>query len=305
MSQRTGAGEPRDVAVGATREEAAGTFGEYFDDAFFTSYEDFDAEVDLSLLRSLGLVAGDGLTAVLPRVLTGHNEVGGSPRVLVGLPPEVPLRDTAEEVLASYPGLTFTRVLYAGDSVLLPLERVAATASQDRDAVLDLLTPPSSPPETAPPGPRSPIEPDPASAPPRPRSGRRRLVVAAAAAVLLAAAALTVIGLALGADALLVTAVLTVAVLQCVVLAGIVHAVRLLRDLGDDRADEQLFRKQVRRRTNRLVRLSEEQLRVQQEDLATLQKARNEVAGVRKRVMAVGKLLARAGAAARDDAPSP
>jgi hypothetical protein len=303
MSQRTGAGEPRDVAVGATREEAAGTFGEYFDDAFFTSYEDFDAEVDLSLLRSLGLVAGDGLTAVLPRVLTGHNEVGGSPRVLVGLPPEVPLRDTAEEVLASYPGLTFTRVLYAGDSVLLPLERVAATASQDRDAVLDLLTRPSSPPETAPPGPGSPIEPAPA--PSRPRSGRARLVVPAAAAVLLAAAALTVIGLALGADALLVTAVLTVAVLQCVVLAGIVHAVRLLRDLGDDRADEQLFRKQVRRRTNRLVRLSEEQLRVQQEDLATLQKARNEVAGVRKRVMAVGKLLARAGAAARDDAPSP
>ncbi|MCW2711088.1 MAG: hypothetical protein JWP24_1282 [Marmoricola sp.] len=320
MTLGTGARALRDVAVGATREQAADTFGEYFDDAFFTSYDDFDAEVDLSVLRSVGLVAGDGLSAVLPRVLVRHNEPGAPPpRVLVGMTPDVRHRDTAEQLLASYPSITFTSVLRAGDNLLLPLEHAGDAGPGSRESALARLpaqtagttitTPVGEPRQGPGPHKRDPVE----STPPAPAAaplqrGRRGLATVLALGLLVVAAtALTVIGFAAGADAVVVTAVLFLAATQCVMLVGLVHVVRLLRAPGAGGAaapvdpDELAFRKQVRRRTERLVRLSEEAIRLQREDLEAGQKARLEVAGVRKRVMSLGKLLSRTGAAARDD----
>jgi hypothetical protein len=323
MTLGTGARALRDVAVGATREQAADTFGEYFDDAFFTSYDDFDAEVDLSVLRSVGLVAGDGLSAVLPRVLVRHNEPGAPPpRVLVGMTPDVRHQDTAEQLLASYPSITFTSVLRAGDNLLLPLEHASDAAPGSRESALARLpaqtagttiTTRAGEPRQGPgPHKRDPVESTPPTLAAAPlQRGRRGLATVLALLALgllvVAATALTVIGFAAGADAVLVTAVLFLAATQCVMLVGLVHVVRLLRAPGAGGAtapvdpDELAFRKQVRRRTERLIRLSEEAIRLQRQDLEAGQKARLEVAGVRKRVMSLGKLLSRAGAVARDD----
>lgn len=329
MTLGAGAGERRDVAVGGTREEAAAAFGEFFDDALFTSYDDFDAEVDLSVLRSVGLVAGDGLTAVLPRVLAVHNEAGAPAlRVLVGLTPDLRHRDAAEELLAAHPSITFSGVLRSGENVLLPLEDAGQGGPPPVDTILEQLpeqgvhrrAPAAPEPEPDPgPGPRpepsspprrqsSAVEPDPAPV----SWDRRRLNQVGALAgglLLVAAVVLTVVGLAAGTDGILVTLVLFLALTQCLVLLGIVYVVRLLRGLTQRALpatppvdpDELQFRKQVRRRTERLVRLSEEAVRLQREDLVAGQKARLEVAGVRKRVMSLGKLLSRTGAAARDE----
>jgi hypothetical protein len=304
MTLGTGSAEPRDVAAGATREEAAGVFGEYFDDAFFTSYDDFDAEVDLSLLRSLGLVAGDGLSAVLPRVLAGPNP---GPRVLVGLTPDMPRREVVGQLLATHQSVTFARVLRVGDNVLLPLEPAGPAAGDARQSALDLL-PSQAPGASTDEAVRAPSHAPEntgasATAAPSPRSGRGRLVLGLAAAATLATIVLTTIGLALGADALLMAAVLALAVSQGLMLIGLLYAVRLLRDLGQERDVDVEFRKQMRRRTNKLIRLSEESIRLQREDLVAGQKARNEVAVVRKRLMAVGTLLSRAEAARKAQPP--
>lgn len=307
MTLRTGSSGLREVAVGVTREEAAGTFGEYFNDAFFTSYEDFDAEVDLSLLRSLGLVAGDGLSAVLPRVLAGHNTTGASvPRVLVGLPSDVCHRDTARRVLAAHPSVTFTQVLRAGASVLLPLEPLEGAAAAPREDVLDELSvkgwPLAADAATVEERPDAPPETTGSSVPPAAGSawGRRRFALAGAVVLALLALIVTAVGLALGAEALLVSAILALALSQGLVLVGMLYVVRLLRELRQSGADQATFRQQMDRRTERLVRLTREEIRLQRQDLRAGQKARDEVAVVRKQVLAVGKLLGRAGAVARD-----
>jgi hypothetical protein len=304
MTLGTDSGALRDVAVGATREEAASTFGEYFDDAFFTSYDDFDAEVDVSLLRTLGLVAGDGLTAVLPRVLSRHNEPGGAtPSIVVGLTPDVHHRDVVGQLLATHPSVSFSRVLHSGGSVLLPLESTEGPG--DTGPALEVLAsspapPPPAAPPTDPAAVRAPEAAPREVAPSGLRDRRRLALTLAVVLAVVAAVVLVSIGLALGADALVVAVLVCVVASQCVVVLGLAYVVRLVRELGRDRGDEELFRRELRRRSRRLVRLAENNLRLQRDDLAAGQKARNEVAVVRNRVTALGRLLGRSEASARD-----
>lgn len=301
MTLRTGSGRPRDVAVGTTREEAAEVFGEHFDDVFFTAYEDFDAEVDLSLLRSVGLVAGDGLSAVLPRVLARDNMPGTSAmHVLVGLPAAVDHRDTARRVLAAHPSVAFTAVLRAGEHPLLLLGRADEAAGDEREEILAELSVTGAPPAPVlrtSKDPDRPLEAVGASAPPR--GGRwRALVLAAVAALAAVVTGVSLVGLALGTEALLFSVVMVVAVSQVVLVVGILYVVRLLRhlsrEIGEQGRNDAEFRAQMHRRTDRLVRL-------QRQELAAGQKTRAEVVRTRNRVMALGKLLGRSAAAARED----
>ena len=317
MALEAGAGGLRDVAVGASREEAADAFGEYFDDAFFTSYDEFDAEIDLSLLRSLGLVAGDGLTAVLPRVLGRDNEPGHPrPRVVVGLTPGVDRREVVERLIAAHPPVTFTQVIECGDSVLVPLEPVGDSMPGERDSLLDKLQaarPPLTSSGSAQRAPEDPSRSSPSETAARTPAGsvapagirsrlpsRRRLVVMAAVGAFLALVLLTLVGLVAGAHGVLLVVIVFLAGSQCAMLLGLFYLVRRVRELGEDRDEQAAFREQMRRRTDRLVRVSKNSVRLQRENMAAVKKARTEVGN---RVMAVGKFLSRAGAASRETQP--
>ncbi|MGN6251183.1 MAG: hypothetical protein ACTHNS_05140 [Marmoricola sp.] len=237
MADRENRTAPPRVAVGPSRTDAADLVGSRWEGCYVTSYDDL-AEVDLDVVRQLGVAAGDGMASLLDdacaRIESGQDlvvEVEHGPEGADG---------PVAAALAAHPGVHVVGVHDLHHRRVLEL---AGTAPAP-DAVSRLLLRALAP---APDAPAAGHRPTPA---PRPRAGRRRTAAAAPAprrrpvrpsrriallatgglAVLLLAV-VVVAGLAGGGDAL------GLALLAIAVAGEVLACALLLALLGRPRAD--------------------------------------------------------------------
>jgi len=128
------------LIVGASAAEAASVFGRYLPAADVVTYADFGQDLDLSLLGSLGLVAGAGLGEVLPPLLSLQSTRGRTaPRLLLGLSPDADAMDSLRRVLQEHPAIALVRVADTAPAVLL---EVVPRRHQEGEVTADSLAQP-------------------------------------------------------------------------------------------------------------------------------------------------------------------
>jgi hypothetical protein len=285
-----GSGGPRDVAVGPTRDVAAAVFGAQFDSALITSYDAFDADVDLSEVASLGAVAGPGLADLLNRL--ERDGAGLWPeRVLLGLPADLAGRDALVSALAGHPSVAVSGLSESRRGVVVSLGHAGQVPAEDHARyVEELRTRMPSAPAAADqtnvlpaPTPARRRMPDLLATPQRRRLAAQAGAIVLVAAILVAAVLVAIGQSELGAHGVLVTVVLATALAQCVVALGVLYAVRLARHT---RAAQQELHRQLLARTDQLVRLSKNAVGKDKEILRDLEQLHREVA-------ALGRLQAR------------
>ena len=283
-----GTGDLRDVAVGPSREVAARVFGGRFDSALVTTYDAFDADVDLATVDSIGVAAGPGLDTLLDRVRAEAPALWPA-RVLVGLPTDRTGRKALEAALARHPDVALADVVESDRGLVLGLDHAENVAPEDRQRVLATL-------RTAP----ATAAPDvvPAATEDHPRrtglTGRPLLARAGAVAFALTMVFLAVlVGVgqsSLGADGVLVTLLAGVLVAEIAIAVGVLYALRLARQ---GRAEQQEQRQLLLARTDRLIHLARTAAAKDKEKL-------REVEQLRREVDALGRLQSRARVEARE-----
>ncbi len=228
------------VAVGPSREAATGVFGELFDDLFVTTFEDLEREVDLAGTGTVAVADGPG-AAELVSALLGSAE---APELVVEMPADADRRRAVAELVAQHPEIGVVDTRRAADH----------GAASWPAAVAEVRAEPGVPAQV------------PARARPEPvavarglrgrladRLGRTGILVLCTAAVagVLGVLVLVLIGRSdLGADGVLVTITLGIAVVQVVTVAGLAYLVLALRRA---RGETQEFQGTVLRRTGRLL----------------------------------------------------
>lgn len=257
---------PRRIVAGRTQAEAAGSFGALFDDVLVTTYEDFDNEVGVGTLELLALADGAGVEPVLEQRLADALPE----RLLVEVPRTPERRAWLAALLADHPeiGVLGSESIRTGVAIVLG-PATATSVSGPAAAVLIDAVPqvPASVPALWPAdgdAPRTdgrkpvPVQPrKQVRAAPRRRLGRRalQLLLVAGGLAVVAAVVLIAIGTSgLGADGVLVTLLLGVALVQAAVLVAVAYLVRGSRRHQVDLADMSTRVAATRRRQDALGR---------------------------------------------------
>jgi uncharacterized protein HemX len=120
------------------------------------------------------------------------------------------------------------------------------------------------------------------------------------------AAVLTLIGRSsLGADGVLVTLCVALAIGQGLTLITLAHLVRSQRRLGRQHAEADRLRSEERRLLNRLVRLTDQNLTRQKEQGTALEGLVEQTQRTQSQVLALGSLASRSAAEAREHRDRP
>jgi hypothetical protein len=269
-------GGRRDVAVGPDRRIAARVFGDRFDSPVVTSYSAFDADVDLASVARIGAVAGPGLPGLLDRLARDGADLWPD-RVILGLPADRAGRAELDAALSNHPAVSVAAVTETDRGLVMDLGRAADISPAIRERALATISA----------RPRPAATPTPGGGERSARTPRQLLVPAAAVGLLL-----LVVGIALlfaigqsdlGAEGVVVALLVLLLLVQVIVAAGVLYAVRLARDAS---ADNQEQRRLLIARTDRLISLA-------RASAAKDKEALGEIELLQREIVALGRLQAR------------